>query len=84
MMWGYGGYGMPWGFGFGWIGLIIMLFFWGSIIFLAFRLIQGLFPAVRNSGHGRGQAAKAILDERYARGEITQEEYKRMLKDIQE
>lgn len=84
MMWGYGGYGMPWGAGFGWIGLLLMLLFWGSIIFLAFRFIGGLFPSATVSNRGRSQQARAILDERYARGEITQDEYKRMLKDIQE
>lgn len=84
MMWGYGGgYGMPWGFGFGWIGLVLMLLFWGTIIYLAFRVIGGLFPRATAPGRGGSQTAKAILDERYARGEITQDEYRRMLQDIQ-
>lgn len=85
MMWGgFGGYGMPWGFGFGWLGLLFMLLFWGTLIFLAVRLIGGLFPSTAAPGRGKSQTARAILDERYVRGEITQDEYHRILKDIQQ
>lgn len=84
MMWGGYGYGMPWGFGFGWIGFLFMILFWGTLIFLAIRVIGGLFPPTAASGRGKSQTARNILDERYARGEITQDEHRRMLKDIQQ
>ncbi len=34
-------------------------------------------------GTGRAVGARRILDERYARGEISQEEYERMRRDVE-
>lgn len=66
--------------GFGMMGG--MLVFWVIIIVLAVLLVKGLFSS--NGTHARDKAttAKQILDERYARGEITQEQYQTMVKDI--
>jgi len=56
--------------------------FWVIIIVLAVLLVKGLFG--NNGAHAKnnGATAKQILDERYARGEITQEQYQTMVKDI--
>jgi len=66
--------------GFGMMGG--MLVFWVIIIVLAVLLVKGLFG--NNGAHAKnnGATAKQILDERYARGEITQEQYQTMVKDI--
>ncbi len=59
------------GFGFGISGLS-MLIFWGLIIFLVIWLVRGI------SGESRNKDAKGvleILDKRFARGEISREEY---------
>lgn len=70
--WGWGHMG-GWGF---------MMFFW--LIILAV-LVYGIFSFSRNRGGGAQTGGKAldILKERYARGEISREEFERMKKDIE-
>ncbi len=66
--------------GFGMMGG--MLLFWVIIIVLAVLLVKGLFNSNSNRSKDNASTAKQILDERYARGEITQEQYQTMVKDI--
>ncbi len=66
--------------GFGMVGG--MLVFWVIIIVMAVLLVKGLFNAKSVDPADKAQSAKHILDERYAKGEITQAEYLTMLKDI--
>lgn len=66
--------------GFGMVGG--MLVFWIIIIILAVLLVKGLFNSNDTSSENNLNVAKQILDERYARGEITQEQYQTMVKDI--
>ena len=84
----YGGWemgpGMMWGWGMGWFSMIFMIVFWilliVGLVFLIRWLIQttkGEKDAVRGSSR-----ALDILKERYARGEITREEFDQMKKDI--
>jgi putative membrane protein len=57
-------------------GLLWILLFWGAVVFF-FRRRRGWWGGPRASG-------EAVLGERYARGEITEEEYRerlRVLKD---
>jgi putative membrane protein len=72
--------------GFGLIGLLLMLAFWGVLIAGAVWLVKTIFPDKSITElHRRGSAgAKDILDQRYARGEITREEYHRMVQDLAE
>ena len=77
----YGWYG-----GYGWIGMIISLVFWSLILGgLAWLVIW----AVRRSGTGSytshspaGNSAKEIAQQRYARSEITREQYQQLLEDL--
>ena len=73
-MQGYEGYGFM---GFGWIfGLII----WGLLIVGVVMVIKW---AIGSSwGGGRGLTALDILKRRYASGEINEEEYQRMKKEL--
>lgn len=79
-MMGYGGFG----FGFGWI---LMLLFWGLIIWAIIALARGVSG---NGGRGhyheerrrKEDNALNILKERYAKGEISKEDLERMKKDI--
>ena len=68
----WGEYG--WGMGFGWV---VMIVFWVfvimGVIFLA-RIISG--------GTKKEETALDILKKRYARGDITKEEYDRMSADL--
>ncbi len=68
----------------GFVGVFLMLIFWGGLIVLAVGLTRGLFQQNRTSiDHtGPAESAKYILDQRYARGEITREQYDIMKQDI--
>ena len=73
------------GMGFGVLGLLFMLIFWGGLILLAVWLVRALFSS--NSGRdlnagGKDQNARQILDQRYARGEISREQYEIMKQDL--
>jgi putative membrane protein len=71
---GYGGFGMFSG----------MLLFWVAIIVLVVFAARGLFRSdKRNEGEHTPATAKEILELRYARGEITAEQFKQMQKDLQ-
>lgn len=61
---------MAWGFGmFGGFG---MLLFWGILIFIIVLAVKSVLAGSKESNN-----ARRILDERYARGEIDEEEYEK-------
>lgn len=84
MMYGYG-----LGSGFGFFGGFMMLIFWGLIIWAIIALVRGISGGGccgMNHGSGNGQKgdnAMNILKERYAKGEISKEEFEKMKKDLQ-
>lgn len=69
----------PWG----WLMMAFMMLFWivvvGGIVWLVVYL-------TRRSGRGQGTSAPDsaldILNQRYARGEISKDEYEQMKRDI--
>lgn len=64
-----------WGMGGGWL---FMLLFWGAVIALIVFLVR------RSGGSGtESGSAIGILKKRYARGEITKDEYENMKKDLE-
>lgn len=75
----------------GWIGMIIGLVFW---VLILGGLIWLVVWAVRRSGSGSAgshltstqppvlQSPKDIAQMRYARGEITREQYQQLLEDL--
>jgi putative membrane protein len=62
-----------WGPDWGWVGILIGALFWIGIIVLAAYLLRGELPGL----HDRfgGSPALRLLEERYARGEISREEF---------
>ncbi len=61
-----------------------MLLFWIVLIILAVLLVRGLFRDSRSDLTGNQPlTARQILEQRYARGEINQEQFLQMKKDIQ-
>ena len=75
MMNGMGGFGM----GFGWL-------FWIVILVLVIWAVIRLVNASQNRDVppvSREESPLDILKKRYARGEISQEEFERMKKDLQ-
>ena len=73
------------GMGFGGIGAIGMILFWVAVIVGIVWLVRTMggsnaqFPTQM---HG-GANARDILDQRYARGELTRDEYEAMKEDLQ-
>jgi putative membrane protein len=66
-------------------GLFLLLVFWGGLIALAIWLVKSMFASSqRFSGTSPDRELNAvkILDQRYARGEITREQYLQMLDDL--
>ena len=80
---------MWWGQGFSWgwmlFGSLLMLLFWGGIIALIVLAVRGLFgTGTTNSTQvNTSSSALRILKERYARGEISREEYEDMRRDLE-
>jgi putative membrane protein len=72
MMWGDGWSG--WG---GWIvGALMMLVIWGGLVALIVYGLRGLgSDSARRREEPRAPRAKDILAQRFARGEISEEEY---------
>ena len=72
MMYGYDGFGWSHAL----VGLSMMVLFWGGLIALFFFVVRwfsgGSQPA---AGHQGQKAALSILEERFARGEIANEEF---------
>lgn len=72
-----GGYGMMgyWGLG-GWYMGILFLILLGIIIYFAVRFAAGGFPK------SSPETPLEILKKRYAKGEITKDDYERIRKDL--
>ena len=72
--------------GFGAMGLV-MLLFWGGLIAGAVLLVRALFANTtggqRVEYEPKSRTPREILDQRYARGEITREEYEAVRTDLQ-
>jgi putative membrane protein len=72
MHWDYG-----WGMGFGWL---FMVLFWALVIVgvvFIFKMISD-----RSRPAEKGETALDILKKRYAKGEITKEDFERMKDDL--
>lgn len=52
------------------------------VVILLF-LLRGGRPMCGSGERGKEESAREIIDRRYAKGEITKEEFERMKKDIQ-
>jgi putative membrane protein len=69
------GFGMGSGMG---LGAIIMLLFWGAVIWLVISLVN----AGTKKSEETSESALDILKKRYARGEITREQYLEMEREL--
>jgi putative membrane protein len=69
---------MHWGDGWWWWMPVGMVVFWGLVAVVIVLVVRALAPA-RTKPDPRG-----MLDERYARGEIDDEEYRRRRASLQE
>lgn len=69
-----------WGPGFGWV---FMILFWALIILGIIAIVKWLAGTTGGTGLPPPKSARQILDERYARGEIDQEEYEQKKRDLE-
>lgn len=69
---------MGYGMGFGLFGVVLMVLFWGGLIALGIGLVVAVFRQGNVPRAGSEPGAAEILDRRYARGEISREEYQSM------
>lgn len=74
-----GGYGYMGGFGF-----FFMLVFWGLVIWAIIALVKAVSDKGNSSPDSRKEEDHAlkISRERYAKGEITREQFEQMKKDL--
>ncbi|GGM22660.1 SHOCT domain-containing protein [Deinococcus aerophilus] len=77
MDYGYG-YGMGAGV-FGWIGMALFL---GLLILGVVLLVRALSHQTRTSNQPPHDRALGIARERYARGELTKEQYEQLQRDL--
>ncbi|MBI4331527.1 MAG: SHOCT domain-containing protein [Chloroflexi bacterium] len=77
------GPGMMGGFGMGFLGPFYMIVFWGLIIWGVVALVRGTSGAGGcDSRSGRTESALEVLKRRYARGEVSKEEFEEKKKDL--
>ena len=74
----YGGMG-----GFGFLGFLFMILWWAFIIALVIAAIKWLTRGSRGSRSTGEKSPMEILKERYARGEITKDEYQEIRKELE-
>ena len=71
---------------FGGIGLLLMVLFWGILIAGGVWFVKAVFTSAPQNHAGnaisRQASPREILDQRYARGEISREEYERIKSDL--
>ena len=74
--WSRGFDNMMWGTGYGMIGGFMMLLFWGVLIVLIVMAVRWFGNSGGPTGGGKLNA-QDILKERFARGEIDEDEFKK-------
>jgi putative membrane protein len=77
-MMGFPGFGMMGFFG-GWIGMLVNL---AILIGIVVLIVWAVKRFTSNGPSASSQTPREILQARYARGEITREQYQQMLQDL--
>jgi putative membrane protein len=75
-------YDWGWSSGWGWAMGVMMIVFWGLVIAAIVYAISTLNRSQRGWAGPTGEPPLDILDRRYARGEITREQYEQMRQDL--
>jgi len=80
--WGMMGPGMMGGYGFSWFMPVGMIIFWGLVIWGIVALVRYIISFGGNSTTSPAASAMEILKTRYARGEISKEEFEDKKRDL--
>lgn len=75
------GPGMMGSFGWGWFMPVFMILFWVLVIWAVVALLSGATSS-RTDSSGRIESALEVLKKRYARGEISKDEYEEKKRDL--
>ncbi len=75
MMFWYGSHWAFWQVSLMWVGMIV---FWGLLVWVVYALVSAARRPPQARVGGGGSDARRILDERLARGEIDEAEYRRL------
>ena len=81
--WDMHGDDMMGNFGWWWFMPIFGIIFWVLIIWAVVALIRGLASGGSDLASNRSDSALEVLKKRYARGEISKEEFEEKKKDLQ-
>ena len=73
MMW------WPWGTAMGWWIVVWMVVFWGALIAL---IVWGIKRLTERGDSSQKRNPLDVVKERYAKGEITREEFEQLKKDL--
>ena len=76
---------MMMGFGMGVWSILLMVLFWGGLVALVVWIVGLMFPSAdkHKSVSDKFLSAEEILKIRFARGEITADDYQRMRETLQ-
>ena len=66
----------------GWLMLLWMFIFWGGLALLAIWALRAVFVTTRPGYPTGTRSAQDIVNERYARGEISREEFTELVQDL--
>ena len=66
---------MMWNYGFGWFGWLFMVAGWALVVAGIVWLVRSVAEPRDGAGGSGGSGARRILDERFASGELSVEEY---------
>ena len=80
--WGMMGPGMMGAYGFSWFMPIGMIIFWGLVIWGVVTLVRYIISSGGNSTTPPSASAIEILKTRYARGELSKEEFEDKKRDL--
>lgn len=64
------------------LGMFVTILFWGLLIYLVVKGVQLLLPGSRKGTNEESYTAETLLKSRYARGELSREEFQQMQKDL--
>jgi putative membrane protein len=81
-MMGYGYGGMAWMWPMMLIGMLVIFLIVGVIVYFLYRLVRNSDRRIAGSNN-ESSTARRILDERYARAEIDEDEYRRRRETLQ-
>ncbi|HEX2742330.1 MAG TPA: SHOCT domain-containing protein [Rubrobacter sp.] len=77
--WDHRGWDGPGSGGSWWPWILFPILFWGGILSFIAWIVTRLYPRSRDRSESPRDSAEEILRERFARGEITADEYERSL-----